>query len=81
MKKEIISIILIIGIAVVGGQIQRNSLTQLARSCGAVVDRSSSIYMGDCDNYRILQWLRGSAENRIVIGGNGSENNQISSIV
>ncbi|CAF3530223.1 unnamed protein product [Rotaria sp. Silwood1] len=43
------------GIVVVGGQGQGNSLSQLSNPCGIIVDQSSTLYVADFWNDRIMR--------------------------
>ncbi|CAF1068427.1 unnamed protein product [Adineta steineri] len=62
------------GIVVAGGNGEGNSLTQLSNPRGVFVDHSSSVYVADCYNHRIMRWCIGSSEGSIVFGGNGKGN-------
>jgi len=62
------------GIIVAGGQGQGNSLNQLFRPQGLVVNEIGDIYVTDHFNQRIMCWSLGSKEGRVVVGGNGCGN-------
>jgi DNA-binding beta-propeller fold protein YncE len=60
------------GIVVAGGQGQGNSLRQLSRPRGIVVDQLGSVYVADTSNDRVIRWLKGAEEGTIVVGGKGA---------
>ena len=61
------------GIIVAGGQGQGqgDQLTQLNDPQGVIVDHLGNAYIADWRNHRIMCWLKGSKEGRIIVGGNG----------
>ncbi|CAF5147304.1 unnamed protein product, partial [Rotaria sp. Silwood1] len=66
------------GIVVAGGQEQ--SLTQLNKPEGVVVDQLGTVYVTDYGNHRIMRWPKGATQGSVIIGGNGygAQSNQLS---
>ncbi|CAF0994039.1 unnamed protein product [Rotaria sordida] len=59
------------GIVVADGQGAGNSLLQLDRPNGVVVDQLGTVYVADFGNHRIMRWPKGATQGSIIIGGNG----------
>ncbi|CAF1028645.1 unnamed protein product [Rotaria sp. Silwood1] len=57
------------GIVVAGGQEQ--SLTQLNKPEGVVVDQLGTVYVTDYGNHRIMCWPKEATQGSVIIGGNG----------
>ncbi|CAF1514064.1 unnamed protein product [Rotaria sordida] len=68
------------GIVVAGGQGQGNSLTQLNRPLGVIVDQLGTVYVADQGNHRIMRWSKGTTQGSVIVGGNGAgaQSNQLS---
>jgi len=47
-------------------------LSELSGPFGIVVDQTSTIYVADCNNNRIMRWFKGATEGSIVVGNNGT---------
>ncbi|CAM4849818.1 unnamed protein product [Rotaria magnacalcarata] len=62
------------GIIVAGGQRSGNSLTQLSNPYGVFVDHSSTVYVADGSNHRIVRWCRGATQGEVIVGGHGPGN-------
>ncbi|CAF0895030.1 unnamed protein product [Adineta steineri] len=69
------------GELVASGNDQGNSLKQLSRPQGVVVDHLGQIYVADERNHRVVRWCEGDKEGQIVVGGNGfgTQSNQLNS--
>ncbi|CAF5077252.1 unnamed protein product, partial [Rotaria sp. Silwood1] len=50
---------------------QGNSLTQLDRPRGVVVDQLGTVYVADHGNHRIMRWPKGATQGSVIVGGNG----------
>ncbi|CAF5152844.1 unnamed protein product, partial [Rotaria sp. Silwood1] len=61
------------GIVVAGGQGQENSLSQLSNPCGIIIDQSSTLYVADFSNDRIMRWSQGITQGNVIISENGQE--------
>ncbi|CAF3765008.1 unnamed protein product [Adineta steineri] len=58
------------GIVVAGGNGKGNQLNQLNSPGFIFVDEVQSVYVADRDNYRVMKWIKGAKEGKIVAGGN-----------
>ncbi|CAF5130095.1 unnamed protein product, partial [Rotaria sp. Silwood1] len=67
------------GIVVAGDQGKGNSLTQLYRPNGVVVDQLGTVYVADSGNHRIMRWPKGATQGTVIVGGNGqgAQSNQL----
>ena len=62
------------GIVVAGGQGKGSALTQLSYPNGLFVDTSSTIYVVDFNNHRVIRWPKGAQQGTVIVGGNGEGN-------
>ncbi|CAF4727671.1 unnamed protein product, partial [Rotaria socialis] len=67
------------GFTVAGGNGSGERLNQLNYPYGVYVDDSQTIYVGDSDNHRIVEWKSGANNGHVVAGGNrkGNKRNQL----
>ena len=59
------------GMVVAGGNGWGNKLNQLNDPTYIFVDREETIYVSDCENHRVMKWLKGASEGIVVAGGQG----------
>ncbi len=69
------------GFTVIGEHGRGSDLNQLSNPWGLYINDDQTIYVTDCNNYRIVEWKSGATSGRIVAGGKrrGSQNDQLSS--
>ncbi|CAF4530245.1 unnamed protein product, partial [Rotaria sp. Silwood2] len=67
------------GIVVAGGQGTGNSLTQLTRPNGIVVDPSGTVYVADLWNNRIMRWPKRITQGTVIVSKNegGAQSKQV----
>ncbi|CAF4240878.1 unnamed protein product [Adineta steineri] len=63
------------GIVVAGGNGNGNRLNQLHVPSFIFVDEDQSIYVSDCNNHRVMKWIKDAKEGIVVAGGNGKGRN------
>ncbi|CAF0819514.1 unnamed protein product [Adineta steineri] len=68
------------GIVVAGRQGEGNSLTQLSRPYGIIVDQLGTVYVADCGNHRIMRYLDGTTKGSVIIGENNGQREQTSQL-
>ena len=61
------------GVTVAGGNGQGSELNQLDHPMGIYLDDSSSIYIADTYNHRIIKWLPGASQGEILLHNNESK--------
>jgi sugar lactone lactonase YvrE len=59
------------GIMVAGGQGRGNSFSNLSRPYAVMVDQSSTVYVADSSNHRVMRWSKGATQGSVIVGGNG----------
>ena len=59
------------GIVVAGREGKGSALTQLYYPNGLFVDTSSTIYVADSNNDRVIRWPKGAQQGTVIVGGNG----------
>jgi len=71
------------GIIVAGGNGRGNKLNQLNNPTHIFIDGEETVYISDCDNHRVMKWLKDANKGIIVAGGQGQGNslNQLNSPV
>ncbi|CAF1438742.1 unnamed protein product [Rotaria sp. Silwood1] len=62
------------GITVAGGNRRGSETNQLSYPWGLYVDDDQTIYVADCENHRIVEWISGATNEKVVAGGNGEGN-------
>ena len=62
------------GVTVAGGNGKGNGLNQLSNSWSVYVDDNETVFVGDYDNHRIVEWKKGATSGQVVAGGNGVGN-------
>ena len=63
------------GVTVAGGNDKGSALNQLSNPWGLWVDDDQTVYVADCQNYRIVEWKSGAMTGQVAAAGNGSGNN------
>ena len=59
------------GTLVAGGNGCGNQLNQFDEPRFIFVDQQETIYVSDCENHRVMKWMKGATEGIIVAGGEG----------
>ena len=62
------------GIVVAGERGKGSALTHLYYPQGLFVDTSSTIYVADSWNHRVMRWPKGAQQGTVIVGGNGQGN-------
>ncbi len=58
-------------IVIAGGQGQWTGPTQLSSPHGIIVDQLGTLYVADCNNDRVMCWLKETTQGTALVGENG----------
>jgi sugar lactone lactonase YvrE len=62
------------GVTVAGGNGRGSDLNQLNDPKRIFVDQHQTVYVSDCENHRVVKWIKGATEGIVVAGGQGPGN-------
>ena len=65
---------------VAGGQGWGNGLAQLAMPYSVALDPNRNVYVADANNSRIVQWLEGAQQGRVIAGKKNKARNRFSNV-
>jgi len=62
------------GTVVAGGNGEGDQLDQLNYPTYIFIDQEETVYVSDCENHRVMKWLKGAKQGIVVAGGQGEGN-------